>query len=115
MNLRFSSSPKQVEVSGARADFAAWAQALRQERGVMPMDSGGGVIRCETVPTGKVAISWSASPKELTIRGGAEGMDLLAEGVEGFAQDGEVEMPWHVEYFSYLASGGVTVACILAD
>ena len=120
MKLRFSSSPRLVEVSGPRADFSAWAQELRQEKGHLPMDIGGGLIRCETSPeaTGKMTVSWTTSPKELLFRGGAEGMDILAESVEGFAEDAEVEVPWHVEYFkghAYLAPGSITVACLLVD
>jgi hypothetical protein len=118
MRLRFSSSPRLVEVSGPRADFSAWAQTLRQEKGVLPMDTGGGVIRCETLPTGKMEVSWSSSPKELRLRGGSEGMDILAESVEGFAEDGEIDVPWHLEYFkghAYLAPASITVACLLVD
>ncbi len=118
MRLRFSSSPRGVEVSGARADFSAWAQELRRERGLLPLDTGKGAIRCETVPGARMTIAWTAPARELLVRGGAEWMDILAENVEGFAHDGEVGTPWHIEYFkghAYLAPSCVPVACVLAD
>jgi hypothetical protein len=126
LSLVRSDATGEMELRGSSSQFKEFAARLRSGGEISvslddvpapsPYDRSlsGVVIRSGS---GKVAVSLMGNGQSLLVCGGDEFMAVLADNVEGFAEDGVRGEHAHIEYFPdhyYLAEGAEPFVLALA-
>ncbi|WP_405769518.1 hypothetical protein [Streptomyces sp. NBC_01538] len=118
-----SDSTGELELSGTRSELLALGRELRNGHGEIlleqvsdPFPYSRSLSRMTfRRASGKVMISSFGDRESLDVQGGPESLSLLADNIEGFASEADVDDHLHVDYYpdhDYLAegSGSVVVA-----
>ena len=123
MNVLRGDSTGELGLSGTRSELLARGRELRSVHWEIPLEKVSDPFPYSRLlslitfrrASGKVMISSSGDRESLDVQGGPESLSLLADNIEGFASEADVDDHLHVDCcgdHDYLAegSGSVVVA-----
>ncbi|MGA5816510.1 Imm32 family immunity protein [Kitasatospora sp. NPDC094028] len=109
LQVLYSRATRELELSGTRPALLAFGTLLREDAGSCelsesrqpePYDGSLARIVFRAEP-GHGGVAIVAEGEVLRIAGGREALDLLAENIEGFADEAEASDHCHVEFQTY--------------
>lgn len=125
MKVLRGDSTGELELSGTRSELLALGRELRKGYGEIPLEKVSDPFPCSRSlswmsvrrASGKILTSSSGDSESLDVRGGPEALSLLADNIEGFASEADVDDHLHVDYYpdhDYLAEGSGSMVVAIA-